>query len=82
MKKVNKRGFLLAETIGISVVVITALVIIYTQFINVNNSYYRTYNYNNVNKFVMVYIYFDLFFSQSLINNKRYIYLMLVSNLN
>ncbi|MBO5096245.1 MAG: hypothetical protein J6B98_05175, partial [Bacilli bacterium] len=50
MKKVNKRGFLLAETIGISVVVITALVIIYTQFINVNNSYYRTYNYNNVNK--------------------------------
>ena len=50
MKKVNKRGFLLAETIGISVVVITALVIIYTQFINVDNSYYRTYNYNNVNK--------------------------------
>lgn len=50
MKKVNKRGFLLAETIGISVVVITALIIIYTQFINVDNSYYRTYNYNNVNK--------------------------------
>ena len=39
-------------------------------------------NYNNINKFLVVYIYFDLFFSQSLINNKKYIYLMLVSNLN
>ena len=30
-------------------------------------------NYNNINKFLVVYIYFDLFFSQSLINNKKYI---------
>lgn len=49
MKKVNKKGFVLAETIVISVVVITALVIIYTQFISVDNSYYRSFNYNNVN---------------------------------
>lgn len=53
MKK-NKKGFVLAETIVISVVVITALIIIYTQFVSVNNSYYRSFNYNNVNNLYLV----------------------------
>ena len=32
MKKVNKKGFVLAETIAISVVVITTLIVIYYYF--------------------------------------------------
>lgn len=48
MKK-NKKGFLLAETIIVSSVVITALIVIYMQFIKVDNSYYKSFNYNNVN---------------------------------
>lgn len=50
MKKVNKKGFVLAEAIVISVVVISALLIIYLQFSNLNNSYYRSLKYNNVDK--------------------------------
>jgi len=49
MKKMNNKGFLLAETITIAVVVIIALIVIYVQFVSVDNSYYRTFNYNNVN---------------------------------
>lgn len=48
MKKNNIKGFILAEVIVISVVVITALTIIYMQFISVNNSYYRSFRYNTV----------------------------------
>jgi len=48
MKKSLKRGFVMAEMIIVSIVVITALVIIYTQFITVNNGYYRSFNYNSV----------------------------------
>lgn len=49
MKKSNKNGFILAETIAISVVIMTSLVIIYTQFRIVSNSYFKTFNYNSVN---------------------------------
>ena len=49
MKKNNKKGFIFAETIAVSVVIMTSLVIIYTQFISVNNSYNRSFQYNNVN---------------------------------
>lgn len=49
MKKMNNKGFLLAETITIAVVVIIALIVIYVQFVSVDNSYYKTFNYNNVN---------------------------------
>lgn len=48
MKKSNIKGFVLAEVIVVSVVVISALVILYTQFISVNNSYYRSFKYNTV----------------------------------
>ena len=54
MKKNNKKGFVLAETIAVSVVVMTSLVIIYTQFISVNNGYTRTFNYNSVNNLYLV----------------------------
>ena len=48
MKKNNKKGFILAETIAVSTIVLAALVIIYTQFISINNSYYRSFKYNTV----------------------------------
>ena len=49
MKK-NNKGFLLAEVITVSVVTIVALVIIYAQFVTVDNSYYKSFKYNNVDK--------------------------------
>ena len=49
MKK-NNKGFLLAEVITVSVVTIVALVIIYSQFVAVDNSYYKSFKYNNVDK--------------------------------
>jgi len=48
MKKNNIKGFVLAEVIIVSVVVITALTVMYMQFISVNNSYYRSFKYNTV----------------------------------
>lgn len=61
MKK-SKKGFILAETIVVSTVVISALVIIYTQFISIINSYSRSFKYdsvedmyavNNINKYIV-----------------------------
>lgn len=49
MKKNDKKGFVLAETIAVSVVVMTCLVIVYTQFMYLNKSYSRTFTYNSVN---------------------------------
>lgn len=48
MKKSLNKGFVMAETIMVSIVIVTALVIIYTQFISLNNSYNRTFKYNNI----------------------------------
>ena len=50
MKKKSKSGFLLAETIIVSMVVITALIIIYIQFINITKNYQNSMKYNNVDK--------------------------------
>lgn len=44
----NKKGFILAETIAVSTVVLAALIIIYSQFVSINNSYYRSFIYNTV----------------------------------
>ena len=54
MKKSNKKGFILAETIAVSVVIMTALVIIYTQFMTISKSYARTFTYNSVNNMYLV----------------------------
>lgn len=54
MKKNNKKGFILAETIAVSTVVVTSLVIIYTQFISVSDSYNRSFRYNNVNNLYLL----------------------------
>jgi len=49
MKKFNNKGFVMAETIVVSTVVIAALILIYTQFVSINNGYYRSFKYNTVN---------------------------------
>ena len=54
MKKSNKKGFVLAETIAVSTVVLASLVIIYTQFVSVNNSYNQSFHYNNVNNLYLI----------------------------
>ncbi len=54
MKKSNKKGFILAETIAVSTIVMTSLVIIYSQFVSINNSYNRSFSYNNVNNLYLV----------------------------
>ena len=48
MKKSLKRGFVMAEMIVVSIVAVTALVVIYSQFITINNGYYRSFNYYNI----------------------------------
>lgn len=50
MKKNNKKGFIFAETIIISVVVLGALIFIYTQFMSINKSYQNSFRYNTVDK--------------------------------
>ena len=54
MKKSNKKGFILAETIAVSVVIMTCLVIVYTQFMTISKSYSRTFTYNSVNNLYLV----------------------------
>ena len=54
MKKSNKKGFILAETIAVSVVIMTSLVIVYTQFMTISKSYTRTFTYNSVNNLYLV----------------------------
>lgn len=54
MKKNNKKGFIFTETIIISVVVLGALIFIYTQFMNINKSYQKSFRYNNVDKLYAV----------------------------
>ncbi len=54
MKKNNKKGFVLAETIAVSVIIMTSLVIVYTQFATLNNSYKTSFKYNNVNNLYLV----------------------------
>lgn len=46
MKKLNNKGFLMAETIVASSFVLTVLVVLFVQFRTSINSYNRTYNYN------------------------------------
>lgn len=50
MKKNNNKGFIFAEAIIISTVVLGALILIYTQFMSINKSYQNSFKYNNVDK--------------------------------
>lgn len=48
MKKV-KNGFMLVETLIVSTLVSTILVMLYVQFNNIIKNYYKNFDYNNVN---------------------------------
>jgi len=50
----NGKGFILAETITVSAVVLGVLIIIYTQFVNVSKNYGSSFTYNNVDKLYSV----------------------------
>ena len=48
MKKNKNKGFVLAEVIAVSAVVIAALIIIYVQFVKIINGYNISFKYNTV----------------------------------
>ena len=48
MKKINNSGFMLAETLIVTVFVAGVLIYLYIQFSNLNNSYEDSYVYNTV----------------------------------
>ena len=46
MKKLNEKGFMLVETLIVSVFVGVTLIILYIQLQNISNSYDKTFSYN------------------------------------
>ena len=48
MKKLGKKGFMLTETLIVSTMLITVLLILYVQFKNVTRSFYASFTYNTV----------------------------------
>lgn len=48
MKKVNNKGFMLLETLVVSAFVITILIYLYVQFVNLKNSYDKSLKYDSV----------------------------------
>ncbi len=50
MKNSKNKGFVLVETIIISVVITTALLVIYIQLITINNNFNKHFTYDNVDK--------------------------------
>ena len=48
MKKLNKKGFMLTETLIVATMLITVLLILYVQFKNVNDNFDESYIYNTV----------------------------------
>lgn len=49
MKKLNKKGFMLVETLIVSTFIMTILIFLYVQFRTVTDSYNTSFKYNNVN---------------------------------
>lgn len=48
MKKMNKKGFMLTETLIVSVMIITVLLVLYVQFKNVSKNFEDTFNYDSI----------------------------------
>ena len=48
MKEINNKGFMLAETLVVTIFVAGILIFLYIQFSNLNNSYEDSYKYNTV----------------------------------
>lgn len=49
MKKMNNKGFMLAETLIVATFIMTILIFLYVQFRNVTDSYNSSFKYNTVN---------------------------------
>ena len=49
MKKMNNRGFMLAETLIVATFLVTTLLFIYIQFNNITKTYDNSFKYNTVN---------------------------------
>ena len=49
MKKMNKKGFMLAETLIVATFLVTILLFIYIQFNNITKTYDNSFKYNTVN---------------------------------
>lgn len=49
MKKLNKKGFLLTETLIVSTFIASTMIFIFVQFRRVNTTFDRAFSYNNVN---------------------------------
>lgn len=48
MKKSNNKGFMLLETLIVSTVILSTLVFLYIQFVNVKSSYEVSFRYNTI----------------------------------
>lgn len=49
MKKINNKGFMLAETLIVATFLVTTLLFIYVQFNNITKKYDNSFKYNTVN---------------------------------
>ena len=49
MKKLNKKGFMLTETLIVATMLITILLVMYVQFKTVIRSYQQSFKYNTIN---------------------------------
>lgn len=54
MKKNNKLGFMLVETLVATTIIFSALIFLYIQFRTINNSYNKTFSYNTANSLYAV----------------------------
>lgn len=55
MKKMNNKGFMLTETLIVSTLLITVLLIVYMQFKTVNRNISNSFSYNNVSSLYNLY---------------------------
>lgn len=54
MKKYNNRGYMLVETLVATTVIVTTLLLLYVQFVNITNNYEEGFSYNSVNNMYAV----------------------------
>lgn len=71
MKKMKNLGFMLAETLIVSVVVMGVLIVMYVQFNNINKNYNLTFNYNSANNLYSVKNINDYLLTEDLSNIKK-----------
>ncbi|MDD2435423.1 MAG: hypothetical protein PHO63_04130 [Bacilli bacterium] len=83
MKKLNNHGFLLVETLVVSILIISSLIYLFIQFQNISISFDRSFKYNtvdgiygaaNISKFLLVEGYDNLVaYYNDPLNDKKYI---------